>query len=72
MTDAEKVQDAVKKIRALRQVAKDTCISTTRSQSFVLRALPDHLLVEVSVLLQNEKTGQELTNGNLVSNPRQK
>jgi hypothetical protein len=54
MTDTQAIADAVKKVRALRQVTKDTLISTTRSQSLVLRALPDHILVEVAVQLQEQ------------------
>lgn len=62
MTEQEKkiVQDAVRKVRALREVAKESHLSTSRSQSFVLRALPDHLLVEVAEELQSEWTGADL------------
>jgi hypothetical protein len=60
MTEPERkqVDDAVRKVRALRQVGLDTHISTTRAQSLVLRSLPDHLLVEASVELQNDRTGE--------------
>jgi hypothetical protein len=57
MTNEERIRDAVTKIRALRQVAKEACISTSRSQSLVLRSLPDELLIAVSVELQNDRTG---------------
>jgi hypothetical protein len=69
VTNEEKIRDAVTKIRELRQVAKEACISTSRSQSLVLRSLPDELLIAVSVELQNDRTGADL-NGT-PRNPRQ-
>ena len=45
------VLDIVKTIQSLRQLTKISGTITTRSQSALLRALPDDVLVRVSVLL---------------------
>jgi hypothetical protein len=54
------VDAAVKRVRALRKTARESQMSTTRSQSLVLRALPDQLLVIASEILE---TGQDQTDG---------
>ena len=45
------ILDIVKKVQSLRQLTKISGTITTRSQSALLRALPDDVLVRVSVLL---------------------
>ncbi len=45
------IDTAVRRVRALRQTARESQMSTTRSQSLVLRSLPDHLLVIASEML---------------------
>ena len=49
-TEAD-VHDIVKKVQSLRQLTKISGTITTRSQSAILRELPDDVLVRVSLLL---------------------
>ncbi len=49
-TDAD-VLDIVRKIRALQDVTKTTGTITTRTQSHILRALPEDVLTRVSLIL---------------------
>jgi hypothetical protein len=56
------VDAAVRRVRALRQTSRESQLSTTRSQSLVLRLLPDHLLVIVSEILDGEKGAENGTN----------
>lgn len=50
-----RVQDAVIRIRALRQLTKDTGVQTYKTQSAILESLPADVLASVAVVLSQEK-----------------
>ena len=50
-----RVQEAVIRIRALRQLTRDTGVQTYKSQSTILESLPADVLASVAVVLNQEK-----------------
>jgi len=52
--DDSRVQDAVIRIRALRQLTRDTGVKTYKSQSAILESLPAAVLASVAVVLSHD------------------
>lgn len=56
--DDSRVQAAVIRIRALRQLTKDTGTKTYKSQSAILESLPHDVLASVAVVLSQDSKEQ--------------